>query len=894
MNFRRMLAALVAASSLLVGACGGGGGGGGSPNPSPQSPSPPNPSPPQPAPITYTASGGVAEKGPLITGSTVTIQELDSSLSPTGKQYSYQVTSDLGAFSPTSAFTSQYLGINATGYYFDEVQGVVSSGPVTLNGYSELSIDTTVNVNILTTLAYQRIKKLIVDNQMTFAAARSQAEHEVLTAFGIPAGSYEPFGTLDLRGSSDGDRILAAISSVFVNGNQAGELSALISNFQTDLGANGRLTDLTTIAALATAGRDLNTAAVAANLNQRYAQLGVDFQPSDIAAWVDQDGDGIVGNFEYHIADAGPSSIFSIPAEVVDQIAGLSVSSTAGEFTINGTPVTTAVTVNSGDALTVSPGPGPFPDGVQTVYLTSGATKLARVSFVSGLLAITIAPSTTGDIPKGLTQQFTAMGTFSDGRQIDLTGSASWTSSAHSVATISPTGLAQTLGVGSTSIVAESGVISGSATLNVTAAVPITLALSPNPLRTGVGIGLKPTLNATYSDGTTVNVTSLATWASGAPSVATIDPHSGVIDGVSLGTTTIEATVDSLTETVPLAIVTNEWTVAGTLAGGRSGHAATLLPSGAVLATGNSNAYAGAPQTSAEIYNPLTRTWSPAANMPSRHGYHTATLLPDGRVLVAGGELDLMSFTNTVDLYDPVQNSWTAAPPMSEARACHTATVLANGKVLVAGGMNPTTLASAALYDPVNNTWSSAGTMATARCQHSATLLPNGTVLVVGGWHASGGGRALTATAEIYDPATGAWSAAASLSDAVTAHTATLLPNGTVLVAGGDVSNGRTSAASIYDPVSNTWSPTGSTSWARSDSSATLLPNGTVLLVGGLGTAGLLSAVEIYDPATGTWSARPSLHTARSRHQATLLTDGAVLITGGSGGTPLSSSELYW
>ena len=117
-----------------------------------------------------------------ITGSAVTAQELDSSLSPTGKQYSYQVTSDLGEFSPTSNFTSQYIGVSATGYYFDEVLGAVSSGPVTLNGYSDLSVDTVMNVNILTTLAYQRIRTLAVQPGKTFSAARTQAEQEVLSA----------------------------------------------------------------------------------------------------------------------------------------------------------------------------------------------------------------------------------------------------------------------------------------------------------------------------------------------------------------------------------------------------------------------------------------------------------------------------------------------------------------------------------------------------------------------------------------------------------------------------------------------------------------------------------------------------------------------------------------
>ena len=92
-------------------------------------------------------------------------------------------------FSPTSNFTSQYIGVAATGYYFDEVLGAVSGGPVTLNGYSDLSVDTVMNVNILTTLAYQRIRTLVVQSGKTFSAARTQAEQEVLTALKIPAAA---------------------------------------------------------------------------------------------------------------------------------------------------------------------------------------------------------------------------------------------------------------------------------------------------------------------------------------------------------------------------------------------------------------------------------------------------------------------------------------------------------------------------------------------------------------------------------------------------------------------------------------------------------------------------------------------------------------------------------
>jgi hypothetical protein len=184
-----------------------------------------------PPPITYTAKSGVAEKGPLQQGSIVTAQELNASLSPTGKQYSYQVATDLGSFSPTSAFTSQYIGVDATGYYFDEVANTVSTGPITLNSYSDLSVDSVLNVNLLTTLAYQRIRTLVTQSGLSFAAARTQAEGEVLKAMHIPPASQFPvFDTLDFRNISDADHLLVAISSVFAYGNTAGNLSALTAS----------------------------------------------------------------------------------------------------------------------------------------------------------------------------------------------------------------------------------------------------------------------------------------------------------------------------------------------------------------------------------------------------------------------------------------------------------------------------------------------------------------------------------------------------------------------------------------------------------------------------------------------------------------------------------------
>jgi hypothetical protein len=182
--------------------------------------------------------------------------------------------------------------------------------------------------------------------------------------------------------------------------------------------------------------------------------------------------------------------------------------------------------------------------------------------------------------------------------------------------------------------------------------------------------------------------------------------------------------------------------------------------------------------------------------------------------------------------------------------------------------------------------WTSTGNLNTARNSHTATLLPNGKVLVAGG---NDDGDYLN-SAELYDPATGTWSYTGNLNKVRRGHTATLLLNGKVLVAGGnDYYSPPFNSAELYDPATATWSMTGNLNTGRSGHTATLLPNGKVLVTGGGDSA------ELYDPATETWSYTGSLNTPRGAHTATLLLNGKVLVAGGEGknASELNSAELY-
>jgi N-acetylneuraminic acid mutarotase len=231
---------------------------------------------------------------------------------------------------------------------------------------------------------------------------------------------------------------------------------------------------------------------------------------------------------------------------------------------------------------------------------------------------------------------------------------------------------------------------------------------------------------------------------------------------------------------------------------------------------------------------------------------HTATLLPNGKVLVAGGIGSNFTVLSSAELYDPATGIWTATGSLATARVYHTATLLASGEVLVAAGFNTfsTHLRSAELYDPASGTWTSTGSLSLRRDKHTATLLQNGQVLVAGG---ARGGNNLASRTELYDPASGTWSLTDPLLNPNNrkSHTATLLPNGQVLVAGGvrGFRGGGLSTAGLYDPVRGMWAATASLGSARFAHTATLLPSGQVLVAGGVDSGASLASAELYESA---------------------------------------------
>jgi len=184
----------------------------------------------------------------------------------------------------------------------------------------------------------------------------------------------------------------------------------------------------------------------------------------------------------------------------------------------------------------------------------------------------------------------------------------------------------------------------------------------------------------------------------------------------------------------------------------------------------------------------------------------------------------------------------------------------------------------------VVRTWERVGDLTEPRTSHSATLLQDGRVLVAGGGDLDG---TALATAEVYDPATRTWSATGSMEAGRMSHTATLLDDGRVLVAGGvDADYRHVASAELYDPVTSTWAVTDGMADVRANHTASLLLDGTVLVVGGavdLDGHMVIASAERFDPARGSWTSVGSLSAARQAHTATVLADGTVLVSGGIG-----------
>ncbi|QES10364.1 Kelch-like protein 17 [Streptomyces venezuelae] len=261
--------------------------------------------------------------------------------------------------------------------------------------------------------------------------------------------------------------------------------------------------------------------------------------------------------------------------------------------------------------------------------------------------------------------------------------------------------------------------------------------------------------------------------------------------------------------------------------------------------------------------------WSAAGPLPWERilsgAASGAVPLADGRVMLAGGADTALTAQEGTAFFDPRGGSWSPGRPMGTARRLHSTTLLADGRVLVTGGFTGANaypvrpLDTAEVYDPASGDWSPAGRLREARCGHSATLLPDGSVLVAGGTgRRSADSERTLYSAELFDPALPGWSKAADMTDARSFHPAAALPDGRVLVAGGWVATRRDWRAGTalaygecYDPATDTWTPTGILTGPRAGHTLTALADGSVLATGGSdGEGGADGRLDPYSKAT--------------------------------------------
>ncbi len=286
----------------------------------------------------------------------------------------------------------------------------------------------------------------------------------------------------------------------------------------------------------------------------------------------------------------------------------------------------------------------------------------------------------------------------------------------------------------------------------------------------------------------------------------------------------------------------------------------------------------------------------PAASMGTARAAPMAASLPDGRVLVFGGIDTSNTVLRTSEVYDPRSGSWNAGPKALAGQAEGVASTLLDGRVLFTGGAGAQSTTSAfVLFGPTGTGGLTGGSMPTARAFHTATVMSDGRVLVAGG---EVDGSLRIASADIFDPQSNKWTTTGSMAQPRSGAMSALLPDGRVIVVGGLGATTPLASSEIYDPQTGTWSSGPSMSTPRDSGAIVTLPSRKLLVVGGAQS----TSAEVLDPSTMTWSPTGDQPGVIASQRMTLLPDGQVLSVGfaQSGGPstalydPASGSWTAW
>ena len=321
-----------------------------------------------------------------------------------------------------------------------------------------------------------------------------------------------------------------------------------------------------------------------------------------------------------------------------------------------------------------------------------------------------------------------------------------------------------------------------------------------------------------------------------------------------------------------------KWIPTGKLTQNRQNHTQTVLTDGRVLVAGGDGSGL---LKSAEIYNPATGQWTITGNMSQGRSMHTATLLKSGKVLVVGGETS-NSYSATAEIFDPATGIWTPTASMVQPRLWHTATLLNDGKVLIVGGQNGrnyngyTVAWLSELYNPETAIWSSTPTQGPQTFSHTSNLMPDGRVLILGGDTGGGGTYTMVSSASFYNPQNGVWSSAKDMNRIRKNHSSSLLSNGKVLVSGG-LSDDTPKTHETYDPTNDTWTTLEYNDLVAGGNSTTLLD------------ANIFFISSFFNPANNTWNPVAPTNFNHQGPPLSLLKNGKVLITSHSTG----ETELF-
>lgn len=231
---------------------------------------------------------GKAQKGPFINGSAILVTELDDSFNATGRLFTTEISDNTGSFAINNLnLVSQNINLRVDGFYFNEVCGEQSIAPITLQGISALDNATPVNLNVLTHLEKRRTQYLI-ENGTGFIQAKFQAQGEILDILNINFGEGIDYSErLDISGSTQGDAILIAVSSIFQGFRTESEFSGIMADFISDITTDGTLDNSAIGADLLAHAKLLDVAAITSYIEDRYSDLGIEVTVPDFGIYID-------------------------------------------------------------------------------------------------------------------------------------------------------------------------------------------------------------------------------------------------------------------------------------------------------------------------------------------------------------------------------------------------------------------------------------------------------------------------------------------------------------------------------------------------------------------------------------------------------------------------------